>query len=60
METKTLELTVYEIDTLIDCVTDRLEAVEDLLTFEQSNGNEEDARILSDVRNDLEDLLNKL
>jgi len=56
----TLELTTDMLETIIDCVNDRLETVEDLIGFEESNGNEVDADTLRGVSMELHEVLGVL
>ena len=52
-----IQMPVDTLQTIIESLNDRLETVEDLIAFEESNGNQVDAETLQEVRDDIREAL---
>jgi len=52
-----IQMPVDTLQTIIESLNDRLETVEDLIAFEESNGNQVDVETLQEVREDIREAL---
>jgi len=52
-----IQMPVDTLQTIIDSLNDRLETVEDLIGFEESNGNKVDVEMLKEVRDEVREAL---